>query len=487
MIKRLIRKVKENIKSRNKDSDSTPPPQGKPAESSPRKAPHSAPAKARSAPRPVKVFDGQMAFRDLPLHESIQRALDHIGFIHTTPIQAATLPDALAGRDINGRAQTGTGKTAAFLITIYQRCLANPRTSPRIGTPRALVISPTRELTMQIYRDANDIGQFTGCRTLIVFGGMDFDKQARELRQAPFDLLIATPGRLLDFVSRKMIDLRQVEILVIDEADRMLDMGFIPDVRRIVRQTPPPGKRQTMLFSATLTPEITRLAAQWMRDPVNVEIQPETVAADSVDQKVYITTTEEKFTILYNTLKKDQAERVIVFCNRRDIAEDLTHKLTAYGLTCRLLSGAVPQDKRVRVLEQFRSGQVQVLVATDVAGRGLHIEGVSHVVNFNLPEDPEDYVHRIGRTGRAGAVGVSISFACENDAFMLPEIEKYLGHPLKGIFPDDDLLVAPPDVNFKERQRRRDGRRPPGGRPRGGRPGGRGGGRGRPPRGRGRR
>jgi ATP-dependent RNA helicase RhlB len=258
------------------------------------------------------------------------------------------------------------------------------------------------------------------------------------------DIVVATPGRLLDFKRRKDLDLRQVEILIIDEADRMLDMGFIPDVRQIVFSTPHKDKRQTLFFSATLTPDVTRLSASWTRNPVAVEIEPEQVAVDTVEQVVYIVTTDEKFALTYNILTRQNLQRVLIFCNRRDETRRLADMLDRYRINCAVLSGEVPQKKRIRTLESFKAGKIRVLVATDVAGRGIHIEGMDYVINFTLPHDPEDYVHRIGRTGRAGAAGTSISFACEEDSFYLPAIEEFIGHPLSCIPPNDKWLALPP-------------------------------------------
>jgi ATP-dependent RNA helicase RhlB len=283
------------------------------------------------------------------------------------------------------------------------------------------------------------------------------------LKQERIDVLIATPGRLLDYARRKVVRLDQVEILVIDEADRLLDMGFIPDVRQIINQTPYKDKRQTMLFSATLTPQIGHLAAQWTKEPVTVEIEPEQVAAESVEQIVYLATSEEKFTVLYNLITQKNLDRVIVFCNRKDVTRKVRDKLYQHGISCALLSGDVPQNKRMRTLDNFKNGKIRVLVATDVAGRGLHIEGISHVVNFNLPQDAEDYVHRIGRTGRAGATGTSVSFADEAESFYLPEIEEYMGQKLTCSYPEEGLLEPLPPPQFKKPE----SKRPP--RPRGGR------------------
>ena len=417
-------------------------------------------------PKNIAEFEGQLAFADMEIAEPVKRALDDMFFKVTTPIQARLLPIALAGRDAAGKAQTGTGKTAAFLISIFTRFLAKPIEGERPhGTPRALILAPTRELAIQITKDADDVGRYCGFHTVAVYGGMDFDKQQRELER-PVDMIVATPGRLMDFAQRKVIHLKQVEVLVIDEADRMLDMGFIPDVRKIVRMTPHPEQRQTLLFSATLTPNIMTLAEQWTRNAETVEIEPERIAAESINQKVFITTQEEKFRLLFNLLRTEKPERVLIFSNRRDQAEMLDDHLRSYGFNTALLSGAVEQKKRLRVLDDFKSGKVSVLVATDVAGRGLHVEGISHVINYHMPMDPDDYVHRIGRTGRAGEIGTSISFACEVDSFAIPDIEKFIGHDLVCEHPSEDLLkpLPRPDYEVVRRPRTKTGGRPAGGR-----------------------
>ena len=310
---------------------------------------------------------------------------------------------------------------------------------------------------MQIKKDSDGLNRFTGLRTVVLYGGMDYNKQQRELEDGPVDIVVATPGRLLDFESKNVCRLRYVEIMVIDEADRMLDMGFIPDVRRIIYKTPPKEKRQTVLFSATLTDEVMRLASAWMIDPERVDIEPEQVAVDTVDQKVFIVTDDQKFQMLFNIIKHDQPERIIIFTNRRDQAERLSEDLDRYGHKCEMLSGAVTQKKRMRILEDFKDGRVKVLVATDVAGRGIHVDGLSHVVNFNIPENPDDYVHRIGRTGRAGAEGQSITFACEMESFELPKIEELLGMELKCTMPPDELLEELPPAPPRKRKPRSGG------------------------------
>ncbi|MFW6011040.1 MAG: DEAD/DEAH box helicase [Desulfosalsimonas sp.] len=383
-------------------------------------------------------------FTDFDLPGPLIKAIEDLGFTSCTPIQADILPAALAGRDASGRAQTGTGKTAAFLIALFARLIASPVEGKRKkGAPRVLILAPTRELVMQISQEACQIGKYCDLKILSVFGGMEYVKQQNRLRKNPADIVVATPGRLLDFKRRGVISLKEVEALVIDEADRMLDMGFIPDVRRIIQSTPQKGRRQTMLFSATLTREIMRLSEQWTKDPVTVEIEPEQVAVDTVDQVVYIVTMEEKFGLLFNIIEKQNLERILVFCNRKDEVRRLTEMLSDYGINCVMISGDVDQKKRMSRLEAFKAGKIRVLVATDVAGRGIHIDGMNHVINFKLPHDPEDYVHRIGRTGRAGAEGTAISFADEDDAFCIPAIEKYLGRTLVCTEPPEDWLVMP--------------------------------------------
>ena len=391
---------------------------------------------------PVPEEEGKIRFHDLGLCDEIMHGIADLGFQYCSPIQGQVLPFTLRGHDAIGKAQTGTGKTAAFLITIFNDLLENPVEEERfIGEPRALVIAPTRELVVQIGADAEELGRHTGLRTVTLIGGMDYQKQLNRIGNEIVDLVVATPGRLIDFMTRRDLFLDRVEVLVLDEADRMLDMGFIPQVKRIVRATPPKEFRQTLLFSATFTQDIINLSSQWTSDPVKVEIEPDSVATDTVDQKIYLASSEERFRILTNLLRSEDATSIIVFANRRDQVRRLHERLQRAGIRCGILSGEIAQARRSKTLEQFKKGEITVLVATDVAGRGLHVDGVSHVVNYNLPEDPEDYVHRIGRTGRAGASGISISFASEDDAFLLPDLETLLGEKLTCTHPPAELLV----------------------------------------------
>jgi ATP-dependent RNA helicase RhlB len=393
----------------------------------------------------VPAEEGKVRFHDFNLPDSLMRAVADLNFQYCTEIQSETIPAALAGKDIIGKAQTGTGKTAAFLLGIVTDLIDYPLDEKlRLGEPRALIVAPTRELALQIAEDARGLAKYTNLHIVSLVGGMDYDKQRQQLKKRPVDILVATPGRLIDFINRKDVDLWNVEVLVLDEADRMLSMGFIPDVRTIVRNTPRKGSdRQTLLYSATFTDDILNLAAQWTLDAVKIEIAPETKTTDNVSQLVYLVSGEEKYRLLRNYMDKDHAEKVIVFGNRRDETRRLAERLTKDGIKAALMSGEIAQQKRVKTLEDFRSGKIQVLVATDVAGRGIHIDGVTHVFNYQLPEDPDDYVHRIGRTGRAGATGTSICFACEDDSFLIPEIEAETGVKLECVHPDPELLKEP--------------------------------------------
>ncbi len=408
----------------------------------------------------VPPIEGKTRFHDFNLPALLLHAICDLGFEYCTPIQAEILPSSLSGKDANGRAQTGTGKTAAFLITVITRILLNPIQEKRKpGTPRILIIAPTRELVLQISEEARQLSKYCALKIVSVFGGMDYVKQKKQLASGPVDIIVATPGRLLDFQRRHDINLKKIEVLILDEADRMLDMGFIPDVRKIIYSTPPKEKRQTLLFGATLTGGIRRLASQWTHNPVTVEIEPEQVAVETVEQIIYIVTADEKFGLLFNIIDQQNLDRVMVFCNRRDEVRRLAEMLTRHGINCSVLSGDIPQKKRIRRLEEFKKGKIRVLVATDVAGRGIHVEGMHHIINFTLPHDPEDYVHRIGRTGRAGTAGTSISFADENDAFYIPTIEQFIDRELKCIEPEDNWLAIPKPVLARKIHRSRRGRK----------------------------
>jgi ATP-dependent RNA helicase RhlB len=393
----------------------------------------------------VEPAEGKTRFHDFRLAPELMHAIHDLGFPYCTPIQAQVLGHTLKGKDAIGRAQTGTGKTAAFLISTITQLLQTQVPKERyMGEPRALIIAPTRELVVQIAKDAEALTKYTGLNVMQFVGGMDFDKQLKQLESRYCDILVATPGRLLDFNQRGEVHLDMVEVMVLDEADRMLDMGFIPQVRQIIRQTPMKGDRQTLLFSATFTEDVMNLARQWTVNPAIVEIEPENVASDTVEQHVYAVSSKDKYKLLYNLVTQNDWQRVMVFANRRDEVRRIEEKLIRDGVSAAQMSGDVPQHKRIKTLEGFREGKIRVMVATDVAGRGIHVDGISHVINFTLPEVPDDYVHRIGRTGRAGASGTSISFAGEDDAFALPPIEELLGRKINCEMPPDELLKPVP-------------------------------------------
>src|SRR6267154_317390 len=388
-------------------------------------------------------------FQSFGLTPLVMEGIRDAGFTVCTPIQAQTLPIALCGRDVAGQAQTGTGKTAAFLVAMYQALLTRPAPASRNRTSiLALIVAPTRELAVQIHHDAEILGRHTGFRQAVVYGGVDYDKQRRQLEDG-IDVLIGTPGRLIDYSKQHCFDMRHAQILVLDEADRMFDLGFIADIRYLLRRLPHPEKRQSMLFSATLSHRVLELAYEHMNNPELVRIEPDKMTVDLVRQIMYYPSMEEKLPLLVGLLRQYEARRTMIFVNTKRVAERLESTLKANGFHAQALSGDVPQNKRLKFLRDFHNGDLAVLIATDVASRGLHIPDVSHVFNFDLPQDAADYVHRIGRTARAGTDGDAISFACEEFAVSLPEIEAYLGHkiPSAPISPEllaTEVTAAPP-------------------------------------------
>ena len=431
-----------------------------------------APAKVAPVRRGEVAPDGPL-YSSFDLNPSLARGIADAGFERCTPIQAQTLPFALAGRDVAGQAQTGTGKTAAFLVSMFQTLLTRLPRDERPGNAiRGIVIAPTRELAVQIHNDALVLGKHTGVKLACVFGGVDYEKQRRQF-EGGADILIGTPGRIIDYYKQHVFDLKYVQVCVLDEADRMFDLGFIADIRYMLRKMPPPDQRQSMLFSATLSQRVLELAYEHMNNPEQVAIEPDRVTADKVRQLVYFPAMEEKIPLLIGLLRGTKAERTMVFVNTRRQADRLEDVLRANHINAQALSGDVPQTKRLRYLKDFHSGQLAVLIATDVASRGLHIPDVSHVFNYDLPQDCADYVHRIGRTARAGAEGDAISFGCEDYAQCLPDIEKYIGHTIPRGSISPELMAE--GVVFPKHRPRDDG--PPR------RGGGGGGGRGGPPRG----
>ena len=385
-----------------------------------------------------------ITFESFGLHESVLSGLHATGFMRCTPIQALALPIALAGRDVAGQAQTGTGKTAAFLVAVLNRLLTRPAAIQRkLSDPRAIIVAPTRELAIQIDKDFHAIGRNTGLTSALIYGGVDYDKQ-RESLKSGCDIVIATPGRLIDYLKQHVFTLNAIEVVVIDEADRMFDLGFIKDIRFLFRRMPPREERQSMLFSATLSHRVLELAYEHMNEPESVEVETDHVTADRVRQLVYFPAKEEKLPLLINLLAQIDSHRSMIFVNTKIAAEKVTRALERHGSSVATLSGDVPQAKRERLLAKFQKGEIEVLVATDVAARGLHITAVTHVFNYDLPHDAEDYVHRIGRTARIGAEGDAISFACDLYAMGLPDIETFIGQKIPTAPITPELLVAPP-------------------------------------------
>ncbi len=392
------------------------------------------------------------AFSDLDLPESLLKATNKLGFDRCTEIQGLSLPIIANGQDIAAQAQTGTGKTAAFLLGAFARLLNHDGGERDQNQPRMLVIAPTRELAIQIAKDAESLGQFTDLRTAVVYGGIDYEKQRKQLSTG-IDVLIGTPGRLIDYFKQKVFNLKKLEIVVLDEADRMFDLGFIADIRFLLRRMPEPTQRTSMLFSATLSHRVMELAYEHMDNPMPVKTEDTGVTADGVNQQLFQPATDEKISLLLGLIGQMNPARSIIFVNTKRTAEYVEGYLLGNEVPCGTLSGDVRQNKRQRILADFTAGKLPVLIATDVAARGLHIDAVTHVFNFDLPQQAEDYVHRIGRTARAGTQGEAVSFACEEYSFSLPEIQDYIGKPIPLSPITNELLVTPKKAKRVERDR----------------------------------
>jgi ATP-dependent RNA helicase RhlB len=380
-----------------------------------------------------------MKFSELQIPAEVLKGIEETGFTDCTPIQEKALPLALAGKDVAGQAQTGTGKTAAFLVSLFTRLLNQKKTGGE-HHPRALILAPTRELVVQIEKDAQMLGKYAGFNIQAIYGGVDYMKQ-RDALKAGADIIIGTPGRLIDYLKQKVYSLKDVEALVIDEADRMFDMGFIADLRFILRKLPNYDKRQNMLFSATLNPRVMELAYEFMNMPAKVSVTPEQMTAERVEQVLYHASRKEKFPLLLGLLKRKGMDRTMIFVNTKREAEFLQDRLNVNDYPAKVISGDVEQRKRMKILADFKDGTLPIMIATDVASRGIHIDGVSHVINYDLPQDCEDYVHRIGRTARAGAEGIAISFADEDGAFYLEAIEEYIKQKIPTEWAEDDMFV----------------------------------------------
>lgn len=378
-------------------------------------------------------------FSQFRLTPALLESLEDHGFEYCTPIQAATLPLALAGKDVAGQAQTGTGKTAAFLLAMLHYLMETPVAEDKTG-PWAIILAPTRELALQIHRDAELLGCYTGLKFAAVYGGTGYESQRRTLEEG-VDVVIGTPGRIIDYYKQHVLRLKSIEVVVLDEADRMFDLGFVSDIRYLLRRMPPPGQRINMLFSATLSLRVMELAYEHMNDPQVIKIEAEQITADNVRQRLYHVAASDKMALLLGLLHREQPKRTLIFVNTKRAADEVTEYLLGNDYQAGVLSGDIPQTKRQRLLEQFQRGDLPIMVATDVAARGLHIPDVSHVINYDLPQDPEDYVHRIGRTARIGASGDAISLACEEYVYSLPDIEDFIEQKIPVVEVGEELLV----------------------------------------------
>lgn len=384
-------------------------------------------------------------FSDLGMEDILFKSLSEAGFEYCTPIQEKSLPLLLDGKDVAGQAQTGTGKTLAFLIGIFNDLLTlDPIEGRRLNEPRSLILAPTRELAVQIHKEAEMLNKYSKFRIGLVFGGTGYQSQKDYLEKG-VDILIGTTGRIIDYFKQGAFGLEAIDSVVLDEADRMFDLGFIKDIRYLFRRMPNGDDRLNMLFSATLSHRVMELAYDHMNSPIQVTIEPEKVTVDLISEQLFYPSNEEKIPLLLGLMARDNPERSIVFTNTKREAEKVWGYLSTNGFDAGILTGDIPQPKRLRLLDELANSQIEVLIATDVAARGLHIPAVSHVYNYDLPDDKEDYVHRIGRTGRAGAKGDALSFACEDNAFNLPEIEDYIGHKLPLMEVTDDILAK--DIN----------------------------------------
>ncbi|MCD6430447.1 MAG: DEAD/DEAH box helicase [Deltaproteobacteria bacterium] len=394
-------------------------------------------------------------FSQLDIPAEVLEGIATAGYEFCTPVQAEVLPQTLKGDNIAAQSQTGTGKTATFLITLLTRLIRaekndkKARTNDSASRPRALILAPTRELAVQIGHEAEILSEASGIRFQAIYGGVDYEKQRLALQYEQVDVVVATPGRLIDYMKQKVIFLDDLEVLVIDEADRMFDMGFIPDVRWLLRRCPPTEKRQSLLFSATLSEKVMELAYEHLNISEATNINPGQITVDKIDQSLYHVGKHEKMALLFGLLTREKPERSLIFTNTKRMAEILEEYLKANGFAAACLTGDVPQKKRLATLERFKNKRLNILIATDVASRGLHIEAVTHVFNYDLPQDAEDYVHRIGRTARIGATGNAIALAGEEDAFYLEAIEKLAGK-IPVIWAEDEDF----ERDFKRPQRR---------------------------------
>jgi len=402
------------------------------------------------APKPE--FLTETRFDEFNLPAEVLAGLKDAGFVHCTPIQAQTLPVSLTGRDVAGQAQTGTGKTGAFLVTVLSGLLSEPE--KKDGLPLALIVAPTRELSQQIYEEAKVLCRHTRLTLVQVVGGVDYVKQADILR-AGVDIVICTPGRIIDYYKQKIFKPEGIKVLVIDEADRLLDLGFAQDMRYILRKLPPYDKRQSMLFSATLSYRVMELTYEYMNLPEFISITPQTVTVEGIEQSLFHVGIDKKIPLLLGLLKREEWNRMLIFVNTKSGVDYLTYKLKGNGWPAEGITGDLPQRKRFRLMAQYKKGELKILVATDVASRGIHVEDISHVINYDLPQDSENYVHRIGRTARAGKTGKAISLACEKYVFHLEPLEKMLDYKIPVVWPEEDWYVEDRSKPFPAKRKTR--------------------------------
>ncbi len=410
------------------------------------------------------TFLTQTRFSSFDLHPSLLQGLEDAGFVNCTPIQAETLPISLKGRDVAGQAQTGTGKTAAFLVTVFNRLVADPKSED--PSPRALIVAPTRELAQQIYEEALNIGRHLDLSVVQVVGGVEYDRQAEALK-AGVDIVVCTPGRIIDYIRQRIFKTEKIRMVVIDEADRLFDLGFTKDMRFILRKLPSYEKRQSMLFSATLSYRVLELTYEYMNLPEFISVTPQDITVEGIAQELYHVGEDQKLPLLLGLLQREEWERILIFVNTKVGVEWLTKKLKGNGLPAEMITGDLPQRKRFQLMDRYKSGKIKILVATDVASRGIHVEDISHVINYDLPQDAENYIHRIGRTARAGKAGKAISLACERYVLHLEPVEQMLGHKLPVVWLDEQWYVedkaGPVRIESRSAGKREGGRNPRGG------------------------
>ena len=388
------------------------------------------------APKPEFLTETRFDSFDLP--PEVLQGIAEAGFEYCTPIQAEALPGLLQGRDVAGQAHTGTGKTAAFLVTVITRLLGMP--DRKTGLPQAIIMAPTRELSRQIVEEAAILSRHTDITLLEVVGGIDYKEQAEGLQRGT-DIVIGTPGRIIDYYKQGILKTKDIKFLVIDEADRLLDMGFEKDMRFILRKLPFFEKRQSMLFSATLSYRVLELTYEFMNLPEFISVIPDQVTVAGIEQTLFHVGVDRKFQLLLGILKREEFTRILMFVNMKIDVERLARRLKANGFPAEGITGDLPQRQRFKLMERFKNGQIKILLATDVASRGIHVEDISHVINYDIPQDSENYVHRIGRTARAGKTGKAITLACDEYVFHLEPLETLLGYKIPVVWPEEDWFV----------------------------------------------